>query len=381
MGVMMSRRDPRAEWLVEPGFGEVADLFARQLAATEGFGAQLSVLHRGRPVIDAWGGEDFGRDSLVAVFSCTKGMAAIALALLLQRGQLDLDQRVAHYWPEFAQAGKAAVTVRQLLSHQAGIPEVDGNLSLDELLDEPRAAARLAAQHPLWAPGSAFGYHALAIGPLVSELCRRITGDSVQGLFEDEIRAPLRLEAWMGLPAELTPRVVPIRDALPAEPGAVLGPVSPLLEFVARPLIVDGGARRLGNDPAVWAAGPAAAGGVASARGLSGLYSAVLGGDSRPGLLTAETIDRISQVQSWGIDIVVELPMRFAILFQKPHAQRPWGGPRAFGHDGAAGALGFADPDSGLAFGFTTNRPAPALGDPRALALAELLRRTAARDE
>ncbi|GAB3600630.1 serine hydrolase domain-containing protein [Microbacterium tumbae] len=166
------------EGYVDPRLGAAVALVEEAARSDPDFSIQVAALHRGVPVLDAWIGPHLGPDSLIVPFSVTKNAIGLTVGLLLQRGLLDLDARVSDYWPEFAQAGKAGVTVRMLLSHQAGIPEARPVLRAEEVFDGRAAAARLAATPPVWQPGSAFGYHGLTIGTLASELVHRITGRS-----------------------------------------------------------------------------------------------------------------------------------------------------------------------------------------------------------
>ena len=356
--------------VVARGYEEVAETLRTQLSADKGFSAQVAAFVGGRLVVDLWGGSALTGDSLIGVYSVSKGLTGLVMALLVERGVLDLDAPVAAAWPEFARAGKERVTVRQLLSHQAGLPEVDGGLTSEEYFDDRLGAARLARQRPLWSPGSAWGYHAVTIGMLANELTRRLTGCSIQEIYEEEIRAPLGLEAYLGLPEVLEPRVAPVIFP-PADPDAASG--GQLIDLVAAPLVANPGIEWMGNSPDAHRIGMPAAGGVASARGIAGAYAAALDGR----LFSAETLSIVGQIQTHGHDITSSMPGRFGILFQKPHPARPFAGYRAIGHDGAAGSLGFADPDGEVAFGFTTNRPAPEGGDRRADDLAAIVLRIA----
>ena len=190
-------------------FDAVATLFEGFLRDDENFSAQLSVWWGGRPVVELAGGR-LGPDDLTGVFSVSKGLSAMVIASLLDEGLLDLSQTVTHYWPEFGAEGKGEVTVRELLSHQAGLPVVEGRIAFDDIMtDSSAAAARLASQAPLWRPGSAFGYHALTIGTLMEELVRRVTGTTLQQMFDEEIRSPRGYEVYLGLPSDQDHRTWP----------------------------------------------------------------------------------------------------------------------------------------------------------------------------
>lgn len=364
-----------AQWVVAEGFGAVADLFARSLADDPAHSAQVCAYVGDSVVFEAWGGPELARDSLVCVYSSTKGVVGVCVAMLVERGLLDLDERVAHYWPEFAAMGKDRVLVRELLSHQAGLSEADGGLTWREFADDVAGAARLAAQRPFWRPGSAWSYHALTLGVLVNELFRRILGENVQTFFEREVRAPRGIDFYLGLPPELSARVAPA--VFPEPPPTHFRPRQ-LYDLVVEPLAGEPGFAFLGNASESHAAGIPAGGGVGSAVGLAQVYAAVgTGVKGHPRLLLEETIDAFGQIQSSGNDLISGQPGRFGVVFMKPWTDRPFAGHRAIGHDGAAGALGFYDPENRLAFGYATNRPAPIgrerRADDLAIAIAEAI--------
>ncbi|THG29630.1 serine hydrolase domain-containing protein [Naasia lichenicola] len=359
-------------------FDGVADLFASYDSADrtpEGYEAQLAVYVGGELVVDLSAG--ISPDALMTVFSSSKGLAAFGLGLLVDRGQLDLDAPVAAYWPEFAQAGKSAITVRQLLSHQAGLPTTDRPITYDEWLDPHAAAEVLAAQRPLWHPGSAFGYHAISIGTLIGELVFRITGDTIQEFYEREVRVPVGADAYLGLPDALEDRVVellPLADPTPeeltefaAELSVPRGPYGPPTFAVDFGVLMSQRARAFGH---------AAGGGVCSARGLAAVYDWATGYGRGSGAVTADTLDAFAQSQVAGYDMVLDQPRRsHGIVFQKPTGVMPFGSYRAFGHDGAAGAMAFADPATGICLGYTIRRgPFPGGIDRRVFALAEAVR-------
>ncbi|WP_368497746.1 serine hydrolase domain-containing protein [Herbiconiux sp. A18JL235] len=364
---------------VAPGFEAVRDRLDRYLADEPLYSAQLAVFWRGELIVDLVGGPDMAADSLTGVFSVSKGAGAAAISILVESGQLDLEQRVAHYWPEFAKSGKEGVLVRQLLSHQAGLLGVDERMSLDDFLDSEVAAARLARERPLWRPGSAFGYHGLTIGVFMEELVRRITGESLQSLYEREVRGPRDIDFFLGLPESEEPRY---RDVLPMAPTE-----QQAAELAAQPRQPDGmamlmfnssrgiaGADISPNQRVVRAAGASAFGAVASGRGLAEHYAAVLGHVGTP-FLSPETNRIMSQQQSWGIDRCFGDEHCFATVYQCPSHRVPFGSYRAFGHDGAGGALGFADPLHDLSFGYVPARMAyPGGVDPKAVELSRIVR-------
>lgn len=353
--------------------GEITARLDGYLAADPDLSFQVAAFHRGEPVLDVWGGPHMAVDSVMVPFSVTKNTIGLSVGLLVERGELDLDERVAHYWPEFAAKGKQRVTVRELLSHQAGLPQTTPPLTWDELLGHHAAAERLAASRPFWNPGSAFGYHAATIGNLGDELVFRVTGRTLHEFYEAEIRAPHGIDFFLGLPAEhvgrridVLPMIKPVSDtSVPA--FSTLGPVV----FGSAPGDVD-----LRNWPRSWEFGHPATSGTGTARGIARLMAAaVTGVDGRAPFLGADTVEQIGQQQIRGYDEVLHQHDRaHAIVFQKPSQQLAFGGPRSFGHDGAMGALACVDPDTGLAFAWTIARgPWPGGADPRAVALAREL--------
>jgi CubicO group peptidase (beta-lactamase class C family) len=357
----------------DPRLDEITARLDGYLAADPDLSFQVAALHRGRPVLDAWGGPHMAADSVIVPYSVTKNTIGLAVGLLVERGELDLDERVAHYWPEFAAKGKHRVTVRQLLSHQAGLPQATPPLTWDELLDHHAAAERLAASRPFWHPGSAFGYHAVTIGSLGDELVFRVTGRTLHEFYEQQIREPWGVDFFLGLPAEhesrrvdVLPMIKPVSDTL-APSFSALGPVV----FGSMSAGVD-----LANSPGSWRYGHPATSGTGTARGIARLMAAaVTGVDGAEPFLGADTVEQIGQQQIRGYDEVLNQQDRaHAIVFQKPSQQLAFGGPRSFGHDGAMGALACVDPDTGLAFAWTVARgPWPGGADPRAVALAREL--------
>lgn len=357
----------------DPRLDEITARLDGYLAADPDLSFQVAALHDGRPVLDAWGGPHMAEDSVIVPYSVTKNTIGLSVGLLVERGQLDLDERVAHYWPEFAAKGKRRVTVRQLLSHQAGLPQTSPPLTWDELLDHHAAAERLAASRPFWHPGSAFGYHAVTIGSLGDELVFRVTGRTLHEFYEREIREPLGVDFFLGLPGEhesrrvdVLPMIKPVSDTS-APAFSALGPV------VFGPM---SGGVDMANSPRSWRYGHPATSGTGTARGIARLMAAaVTGVDGAEPFLGADTVEQIGQQQIRGYDEVLHQHDRaHAIVFQKPSQQLAFGGPRSFGHDGAAGALACVDPDTGLAFAWTVARgPWPGGADPRAVAIAREL--------
>ena len=356
-----------------PGYEGVLDLFEALLAADPQYSAQLAAYQDGVKKVDLVGGPHITANSITGAYSVSKGVAALVISVLVQDGLLDLDRTVAHYWPEFGVHGKDRLLVREALSHQAGLLGVEGGFALDEFTTS-RAAERLARERPAWRPGSCFGYHALTIGIIMEELCRRVTGTSLQSLYDHRIRTAHGIDFFLGLPEQLESRY---RD--------VLYDMDPLQAWLD-PLSLNGlnsnaavsSIMELPNQRTVRAAGMSAAGGVGTAEGLARLYAAALTGvDGSAPLLTAETVSVMSQEQVWGLDRMSGLDNAFAVVFMKPHVSRNFGSHRAFGHEGANAALGFADPAYGLGFGYIPQRAEDGRTQGKAHRLAAEVRRAA----
>ncbi|TDC79560.1 serine hydrolase domain-containing protein [Streptomyces hainanensis] len=359
--------DLAVQGTVAEGYEPVREEFAALLAAEPELAAQVAAHVDGRRVVDLWGGPGMAGDSLLGVFSSTKGAAFLVVALLAQEGALDLDREVAAYWPEFAAAGKAGVTVRELLGHRAGLVGVDGGFSLAEVADDAALAERLAPQRPYWRPGTAFGYHSLTIGALAAELVRRVSGATLRDVYRARLAGPHDVDFHLGVPASELPRVI---DVLPPRPPAVEpAPIEPdslagIAYNLQHPSSVDLAA--LPNLPEIRAGGPASVGGVGSARGLAALYAAGLA------LLTPDTLAECAQPYSTGRDLVLGMERAHGLGFM---VAAPYLGARAFGHDGAGGSMAFADPAAGLAFGYTRRRvPTPGGAGPDAERLATTTR-------
>ena len=381
---------PRVETKVEgstaSGFEPVAEEFGRLLAQERDARGQFCGYLRGQRVVDLWGGDDVAADDIQGVYSSTKGVAGACIALLVQRGALDLDAPVSRYWPEFAGGGKGDVTVRVALSHQAGIPGVEPQLTLEEVIDHDVAAARLAAQVPHWRPGKAHGYHGLTIGTIMDELVRRIEGIPVAEFFRKEIGDPRGIDFYIRTPEDVDPRV---RMVLPVSPTPEQQEQQKQAGGPARPDSLTGmafnAARLAGTEPlpnirAVRASGQAAAGGVGSARGLARLYAMCISEvDGFPRLLTDATIAQVTQIQTIGEDLVLRVATRFGIVFQRPDDRVTYGSHQAFGHDGAGGSIGIADPWHAVSYAWIPRRMSfPGGADSRGLGLAAILRECSA---
>ncbi|MFG3493983.1 serine hydrolase domain-containing protein [Streptomyces sp. NPDC047928] len=350
---------------VAAGFEEVRDEFAAVVAGERpDYAGQLAVHAHGRNVVDLWAGPDTDGDTLFGVYSSTKGAAHLVVALLVQDGVLELDRAVAHYWPEFAAGGKGGVTLRDLLAHRAGVVGADAGLTPEELADDRVVAERVAGQRPYWRPGTAFGYHALNIGALTGEVVFRATGHTLHEVYETRVRAPYGLDFHLGLPEEHEPRfrsVLPmdptpeqraLLDAGPADGTGSLGVIA-FNRNGEHPTDLES----LPNTRRVRAKGPASVGGVASARGLAGLYAAAIGAlEGHAPLLKPDTVAEFGQIHSHGMDLVARAHKSLALGFQNTADVYPWLGAGSFGHSGAGGSQAFADPRAGLAYGYTRRR-------------------------
>lgn len=375
--------------LVEDGFGPVADAFAANFTDHGDVGAGFCLYVDGRPVVDVTGGvadPDTGRaydaDTLQLVFSTTKGAAAICAALLHERGELDYDAPVAEYWPEFAAAGKGEMTVGWMMSHRGGLATVDEAPSLADVLAVAPVVDALASQPPLWDQDGSHGYHALTYGWLVGELVRRITGRRIGEFLQTEIAAPLGLEFWIGLPEEEDARVAPLLST-PLDPAAAalvqafMGPTT----LVGRALTLNGTLPFLEGDNiyntrAVRASEIPAANGVTNASSLARMYAATIGEVDGVRLLSDATRERATTAVTSGSDRCLVMETKFAMGFMCADGILPLSGPRAYGHAGAGGSLGYADPDLGIGFGYVMNHMSGSLvGDPRTGGLTAAVRR------
>jgi CubicO group peptidase (beta-lactamase class C family) len=378
---------------VAAGFESVRQAFEDNFAERGEVGAACAVYLDGHPVVDIWGGtadlknsRQWDRDTLALVYSTTKGVTAICAHRLVQEGVLDLDAPTASYWPEFAAAGKGSTTVRDLLAHRAGLPTLEPKLDRDEALAWPPPVDALAAQTPIWAPGTRHGYHAVTYGWLVGEVIRRVAGRSVGRYLAEEIAGPLGLDLWIGLPAAEEDRVARLvpppalqisRDEMAAMPPEqlerlramadpdslmqrALNPTDPPFSF---------------NSRALHAAELPAANGIATARALARLYAATIGPVDGVRILDDATVAAATVERSAGPDEVLAVDTRFGSGFFLPSPFSPLMGPRSFGHAGAGGSLAFADPDAGVGFAYVMNQMQQGLAaDPRPAALVAAVR-------
>jgi CubicO group peptidase (beta-lactamase class C family) len=380
--IAMPGEAPQIRGRCDRRFAGMRTALARNFREHGEVGAAVAVTLEGRPVVDLWAGSTdrartrpWRRDTLVNVFSVGKPMAALCLLMLVERGQVDLDAPVAAYWDEFAAAGKAGVTVRMLLAHRAGLPAIRRLLPRLSMYDWPLMTSALAAEKPWWEPGSKHGYHVNTFGFLVGELVRRVSGEAIGAFLKRMISGPLDADFHFGAAAGKHRRVA---DFLFAEvTSELLDPATPLL--VQRTYMNPPGVSGLGtvNTRGWRAAEMPSTNAHATARGVAKIYSALAAGGALDGirLLAAETLELATSEASCGLDAVLNRPSRFGLGFQLSQPERPLGpNPRSFGHFGAGGSLGFADPDRALAFAYTPNQgEGPRWQNPRNRGLIEAL--------
>jgi CubicO group peptidase (beta-lactamase class C family) len=377
---------PEIGGTTDPRFEPVRAAFARSFAEHGEVGAAVGVYLHGQPVVDLWGGiadpttgRPWERDTLQLVYSTTKGFTAACAHLLAQRGELDLDAPVAQYWPEFAAAGKDAIPVRWLLTHQAGLPVLDTPVTAEQAIAWDPLVTALAAQRPVWEPGTKAGYHAITYGYLVGEVVRRVSGRTIGRFLAEEIAAPLGLDLHIGLPEREWPRVsrlvevVPDFDAmsridlstLPEPMRAALEPWTDPTSLARRSVGVV--SPQIDHDgPAGWGAEMPSSGGITTARALARFYAALIGEVDGHRILDAEHLADATAERFAGTDAILNVPARAASGFGLPTPDAFWGTPTAFANYGRGGSMGFADPATGLAFGYVMNRIVEGQPDPRA---------------
>jgi CubicO group peptidase (beta-lactamase class C family) len=387
---MAASKNVQIEGHVSAGFEAVREAFAENFSRRHELGGACCVYHRGEKVVDLWGGvrnestaEPWQADTMVLVYSATKGLAAMTLAVAHSRGWLDYEQPVCSYWPEFAQQGKQAITVRQLLAHQAGLFAFNEPVDRNLVADLDRLAVVLARQKPAWEPGARQAYHAISLGFYESELLRRIDPHhrSLGQFFHDEIATPLGLDFYIRLPESIPNS----RLATLAKPKmlAMLFKFPLRLTLAAfnrrsniyRALVVNPGSE-LPHDPQhVYTRNleVPSGGGVGTARAIAHAYGVFANG-GRELQLRPETLQALSApaipAKHGFYDECMMGESKFALGFMKPSAGWPFGSEAAFGAPGSGGSLGFADPKTGLGYGYVTSRMGTSIaGDPRELAL------------
>lgn len=340
---------------IDPAYVRLREIFDRALASRPGWGGMVAAYVDGTLAVDLWGGPGYSEDSVQFAYSSTKGVASLCLALLIDSGDLQPDAPVARYWPEFAQAGKAHIPVRWLLSHQAGLIAVEGGYTIDEYIDHDALAQRIAAQTPAWEPGRGHGYHALTFGTLVDELVRRIAGISLASFYNAELRDPNDVDFFLGLPASNLPLVTYSQPPDPADDDPAMWPATELAQTALNPGPLFPALTDLERTPQAQLAALPAISGIGSARGLAKLYALCVTGTDVPPRLSPETITAVATTQAQGNDLILPFETSFGLGFQTPNKRLPLAGGASFGHDGFAGSLGLTSPEHRLSLGFFTN--------------------------
>ncbi|MBI3107079.1 MAG: beta-lactamase family protein [Candidatus Rokubacteria bacterium] len=375
----MSSESPEVHGRCEPAFESLRRALTEIMDTGSEVGAALAVHVGKQPVVDLWAGhtdsagtQPWSENTIVNLYSVGKAVTAVCALRLVEGGALDLDAPVSRYWPEFAQAGKKHLPVRYLLTHQAALPAVFRPLPLGAELQWEVMTKALAAQEPWWDPGAGHGYHVNTYGFLIGEVVRRITGKSLGTYLRDEIGRPARIDFFIGLGPELEARcaqVIPPRPGPDTEEGRLLldGDLATLTGLQR----MRAGAYR--NPPNLsgqgiintreWrAAEVPSTNGHGNARAVARLYTALAGDGDLDGVhvLSPATVAMAIAEQVYGEDLVLQRPTRFGLGFQLTMPERRLGpGPRSFGHFGAGGSLGFADPDAHVAFGYAMNQGRP----------------------
>jgi len=381
---------------VQTGFESVRAAFEENFSRRHELGAACCIYQHGEKVVDLWGGirnketgEPWEADTMVLVFSATKGFAAMVMALAHSRGWLDYEERVCAYWPEFAQEGKEKITIRQLLAHQAGLFAFNEPVDKNLIADLDRLAIVLARQKPEWEPGSRQAYHAISLGFYEGELLRRVDPRhrSLGQFFQDEIASPLGLDFYIRLPEWIpNSRLAELEKGNPLKAMArlpfrlmlaSLNPRSPIY----RALVVNPGSWLPLDEEHIYARNleVPSGGGVGSARGMARAYSE-FATEGRALGLRPETLkvlrDPAVPSEHGFYDEALKGEVEFSLGFMKTCSNWSFGHAGAFGSPGAGGSLAFADPQTGIAYAYVTNRMGAMDGDPRDLALRHAIPKT-----
>jgi CubicO group peptidase (beta-lactamase class C family) len=360
--------------LADERFAGVKAAFERNFAEQRELGASICVVHEGRTVVDLWAGaadadgvRPWQRETLVPVFSCTKAAVALCVHMLANTGQIELDSPVRRYWPEFAHHGKATITVRMVLNHQAGIPGLDSAPPAEAICDFEGMAQRVAGQTPLWRPGTRHGYHAMTFGWTLGEVVRRVTGDTVGEFLRRAVAEPLGVDFWIGLPGTEAHRLAETTigpgaaGRVDSRFGAALRQGCPIQVAVMNSY---GELREPAaiNRPEIMSCEIPAVNGASNARGLARLFAPLAAGGALDGirLVDDERIEEMTTVESAAAEDAVNFePSRFSAGFEKSPYARGKGiaiPEAAFGHTGRGGSVAFADPRTHVAFGYAMNR-------------------------
>jgi CubicO group peptidase (beta-lactamase class C family) len=382
------------EGQVSRGFEAVREAFADNFARRGELGGACCAFHRGEKVVDLWGGvrnketgEPWEQDTMVLVWSASKGLSAMPLAIAHSRGWLDYDERVATYWPEFAQQGKDAITIRQLLAHQAGLFAFNEPVDPSVVADLDRLAVVLARQKPAWEAGTRQAYHAISLGFYEGELMRRVDPRhrSLGQFFQDEVATPLALDVYIRLPEEI-PNARLASLAPPSQLEMLRMPPRLILDalnrrsVVYRALLSNPGCDFVRDENRVYIRNVEVPSGgvVGTARGIARAYSVFASGgrelNLRPATLDLLAAAAVPPASGVFYDDFFRGNVQFSLGFFKPGGVWRFGGAHSFGAPGSGGSLGFADPDAGLGYAYVTSQMGTALtGDPRDVALRDAL--------
>ena len=370
-------------------FAAVRQAFADNFDRRRELGAACCIYHQGRKVVDLWGGirnrttgEPWEENTMALVFSATKGMAATVMALAQSHGWLDYDERVATYWPEFAQKGKEQITVRQLLAHQAGLFGFDEPVDATVIADLDRLAGIMERQRPEWEPGAWQAYHAISLGFYEGELIRRVDPRhrTLGQVFADEVATPLGEEFYIRLPASMPDsRLAPLVLRNPFVNMTELSPLLLLRAFDKRSVFFRS---MIANPGTTVALDPVriyarelevpSGGGVGTARAIAHAYGVLATGGAalgiRPDTIQALIAPPVPPRHGFR-DACMLGDIRFSLGFMRPAPDWSFGGPFSFGAPGAGGSFGYADPDAGIGYAYVCNRMGRSQEDPRDVAL------------
>jgi CubicO group peptidase (beta-lactamase class C family) len=379
--------------LVKPGFEAVREAFIENFKHRNELGAACCIYYRGEKVVDLWGGirnkatgEPWEENTMALVFSTTKGLAGLTMALAHSRGLFDYEERVSTYWPEFAQQGKEGITVRQLLSHQGGLFALDEPIDRSLLEDFDRLAVVLARQKPAWTPGTRQAYHGMTLGFYETELLRRVDPKhrTLGRYFHEEIAVPLKLDFYIRLPEE-----IPNKRLATLEQANLAGAFSTLPFALALSGMIPGsrirralqGSELALENERVYARNleVPSGGGVGTARAIAQAYSVFATGGRELGL-REETLRQLMAPPVPPLrgfrDACLKTEIAFSLGFSKPSPKNPFAHPSAFGGPGAGGSSGFADPNARIGYGYVPNRMGTYLDDPRDAALRNAMYRS-----
>lgn len=395
--------------LVGSGWDVVADAFRENFDKHGELGAACCVYKEGRPVVDVWGGiadrrtgQPWEEGTVVPVFSTTKGVVALCVNLLAERGIVALDVPLAENWPEFAASGKEDITLRHVLTHTAGLPSLVGNLSIGDVCSWDPVVEALAAQPPAWEPGRVWAYHGQTFGFLVGESVRRTTGRTIGSILFDEIAQPMGIDAWIGLPPEQEARVAFVEESRPPQGGQVFDAIysrhvassgfqySDEARLAVRELWSGTDGDDLGgampsllahNNRDVRAAELPSTNLIANARSLARLYAATVTSVDGYRLVSPETVDRMttrSNAPPNGLipgseaeRLANALDSPFGLGLMRPSAWMPFLGGASFGHPGAGGSFALADPEHGIGFAYVMNKMGSEYSDVRPQSLLQ----------